>query len=87
VNNYSRLYGGLICFGILLIGLVFVAGILYQSYWAVAIPVALGFLTILGLGFWVGWTIMTIRIESPTPTSIADSDEVKEMGGNEDIAP
>lgn len=74
MNDNSRLYGGLICLGIILVGLAFIVGILCQSYWAVAIPVAAGFLTVLGLGFWVGWTIMTIRVESPTPNTKAESD-------------
>ena len=75
MNDYSRLYGGLICLGTVLVGLGFIVGILRQSYSAVAMPVALGFLIILGLGFWVGWTIMTIRVESPTPGSKSESDE------------
>jgi hypothetical protein len=75
MNDYSRVYGGLICLGMVLVGLIFIIGVLSQSYWAVAMPVALGFLIILGLGFWVGWTIMTIRVESPPPNSESHSEK------------
>jgi hypothetical protein len=75
MSDYSRVYGGLICLGTILVGAIFILGIWYQNYWALAIPVAAGFLTILSLGFWVGWTIMTIKVESPTPPAETKSEE------------
>ena len=67
--NSSRIYGGLLCGGIILVFIFFLAGVFQQNYWALAIPVMLGFLGVLGLGFWVGWTILTIRIDAPAPGS------------------
>ena len=59
----SRTQGRLICAGAVLVGLWFLAGVLSQSYWALAIPVALVVFFVLGLTFWVGWTIATIQVE------------------------
>jgi len=61
------MYGGLICLGILVAGLLFMIGVFSQSYMALAIPVTVITLTLLGLAFWVGWTIYTIKVEPPKP--------------------
>jgi len=45
---------------------VFLGGLLRGEWWAVAIPVGLLLAFVLGLTFWVGWTIATIRVE-PEP--------------------
>jgi hypothetical protein len=67
MGDSSRFWGGLLCLAIVIVALVFLWGISAQSYWALAIPVAVGFLGILGLGFWIGWTILTIKTTPPTP--------------------
>ncbi len=67
MKDTSRLWGGILCLAILGVAIVFLWGISVQNYWALAIPVAMGFLGILGLGFWIGWTILTIRTTPPTP--------------------
>lgn len=59
----SRTQGVLICGGAVLLGLVFGIGLLRGAYWAVALPVGVGLAFVLGLVFWVGWTIATIRVE------------------------
>lgn len=61
----SRLGGGLLCLAILFIAILFLWGIFQQNYWALAIPVMIGFLGVLGLAFWVGWTILTIKTTPP----------------------
>ena len=71
--NSSRIYGGLLCGGIILATIFFLIGIFQKNYWAIAIPVMLGFLGILCLGFWVGWTIMTIKIDVPAPEATQES--------------
>lgn len=63
----SRLWGGLLCIAILIIAILFLWGIFQQNYWALAIPVMIGFLGILGLAFWIGWTILTIKTVHPGP--------------------
>ena len=65
--NSSRFFGALLCVGIVLVAVLFLMGIFQNNYWALAIPVMLGFLSILSLGFWIGWTIMTIKIDIPAP--------------------
>ena len=67
MNDSSRTQGGLICGGVALLALLFAIGLLRESYWAVAIPVAVLTLFVLGLAFWVGWTIMTIQVEPEPP--------------------
>jgi hypothetical protein len=64
VNDASRAQGGLICVGVVVVGALFLLGLLQQSYWALAIPVAVLVLFVLGLSFWVGYTIATIQVDS-----------------------
>jgi hypothetical protein len=61
----SRIWGALLCVAIIVVAVFFGWGISLQSYWAVAIPVIIGFLGILALGFWIGWTILTIKTTPP----------------------
>jgi len=61
----SRLYGALICVGCVIVAAVFLVGLAHKSYWAIALPIAAGFLGILGLGFWIGWTIVMLKTEAP----------------------
>ena len=71
-DENSRALGGLLCLGVLFAAALFVYGLAVQSYWALALPVAAGLLFVLGLVFWVGWTIATVRIEAtgePLPSS------------------
>lgn len=65
MGDKSKAYGLLICIGTVVAAIFFLWGIKIHSYWAVAIPVILGFLTLLGLAFWIGWTIVTIRSDIP----------------------
>ena len=61
----SRLYGFLICIGIVLATALFLVGLFHKSYWALALPVAALTLGLLGLGFWIGWTIVMLKTEAP----------------------
>jgi len=67
MNDSSRTQGGLICGAVAILALLFLAGLLHESYWAIAIPVAVLTFFVLGLSFWVGWTILTIRVEPEPP--------------------
>lgn len=79
MNDSSRTQGGLICVAVFVVGALFLFGVLQQSYWAVALPVSVLVFFVLGLTFWVGYTIATIRVEpadyaaspddAPTPPS------------------
>jgi len=66
MRDTSRFLGGLLCAAIVAVALIFLWGVSARSYWALAIPVAVGFLGILAMGFWIGWTILTIRTAPPT---------------------
>ena len=63
MNDTSRNQGWAICGGAILLGLVFLAGILQESYWAIALPVAVLVLFVLSLIAWVGHTIATVQVE------------------------
>ena len=69
----SRRIGVLICLGTILVGIAFVWGIALHNYWAVAIPVMIGFLAVLALGFWIGWTMAVTEIEAPKPELTEES--------------
>ncbi len=63
MKDSSRTQGLAICLAAVVLGVLFVVGLLSESYWALALPVALVTLFALGLTFWVGWTIATVQVE------------------------
>jgi threonine/homoserine efflux transporter RhtA len=63
VDASSRTQGGLICVAVVVLGAWFLLGILKESYWALALPVAVLVFFALGLTFWVGYTIATVEVE------------------------
>jgi fatty acid desaturase len=67
VNETSRNQGWAITGGAIFLGLLFLAGVLQGSYWALAIPVAVLVFFVLGLVAWVGHTIATVQVEPETP--------------------
>jgi len=79
MGDTSRVWGALLCAAIIVVAIFFLWGISLQNYWAMAIPVSIGFLGILALGFWIGWTILTIKTTSPdaesTPQAPAEKKE------------
>jgi hypothetical protein len=48
-----------ICVGSVAAGCIFLAGVIAQSYWALAVPVAAAVLGLLGMVFWIGVAIVT----------------------------
>jgi hypothetical protein len=80
MTDSSRVQGGLICIGAAIVGAVFLLGLIRGAWWAVAIPVGLLLAFVLGLTFWVGWTIATVPVEpepdpdAPPPATEPDSD-------------
>jgi hypothetical protein len=71
MTGSSRTQGLLICAGAALGGVLFLIGLLSRSWWAVAIPVGVLLAFVLGLTFWVGWTIATVQVE-PEPDPDAE---------------
>jgi fatty acid desaturase len=72
MNTTQRIQGGLICLGAAAAALVFLLGVFSGSYWALAFPVATLVLFVLGLVFWVGWTILTVRVEPEADQAAPD---------------
>ena len=75
MGDSSRIWGAVLCLVITVVAVVFLWGIIAQNYWALAIPVMMGFLGILGLGFWIGWTILTIKTTPPSPEPTPEADQ------------
>ena len=85
MTDSSRTQGAVICAAAVILGLVFLNGLWSGAWWAVAIPVGILLAFVLGLTFWVGWTIATIQVEpeadtttqppSPPPAAPASSDD------------
>jgi hypothetical protein len=63
MTHSTRNQGLWICAGAGALGLLFLIGVLRGSYLALAIPVAVLVFFVLGLAFWVGWTILTVQVE------------------------
>lgn len=78
MTDSSRVQGGLICAGAAIAALVFGGGLLSGAWWAVAIPVGILLAFVLGLTFWVGWTIATVDVE---PEPDADAGDAPAAGG------
>ncbi len=61
----SKVQGLAICLGSAVAAILFLVGIAAKSYWALAIPVGVGLFWLLGLVFWIGWTLLTLRTKPP----------------------
>ena len=80
MKDSTRAQGGLICIGVVILGAWFLLALLQQSYWAIALPVAIFVFFALGLTFWVGYTIATIQVESNPGPEILATDEPEAAG-------
>jgi NhaP-type Na+/H+ or K+/H+ antiporter len=76
MNDSSRTQGGLICVVVVVLAACFLLGLAQQSYWALAIPIAAVVFFVLGLTFWVGYTIATIQVE-PYEETAPDSESTE----------
>ncbi|MEE3332242.1 MAG: hypothetical protein VX246_15355 [Myxococcota bacterium] len=80
MNDASSTQGWAICIAVGVLALLFVLGVLGGSYVAIAIPVSILTLFVLGLAGWVGYTIATVQVEpalqdEPIAPATADADE------------
>ena len=78
MNDASRTQGWAICIGVAVLALGFLIGLLQQSYWAIALPIAILVFFVLGLAGWVGFTIATIQVDAENiaeiPTESTDGE-------------
>ncbi len=79
----NQMYGGIICLGAVLAGILFIIGVFSGSYAAVAIPVTVLTLGILGLIAWVGWTIFSIKVEPPAQ-DLAEAETKEDLKKDKD---
>ena len=63
-DDRSRILGGAVALGAVVAALRVLLGLAAESYWAIALPVAILVLFVLGLVFWIGWTILTVQVEA-----------------------
>lgn len=49
----------------------------FSSYYAVAIPIGTVTAAVLITGFWIGWTILTIKVVKPMPEIVEKKDYAK----------
>jgi len=94
-DEQSRVLGGVIVVASVLAGTLFLGGVAAGSYWALAIPVSVGVLFVLGLVIWIGWTIATVQTEAsgdPLPvgggpgSATASGDEEETATSGDDSA-
>ena len=87
MNDASSTQGWAICIGAGALALLFVIGVLNGSYLALALPVSVLTLFVLGLAGWVGYTIATVRVEpeldpasdsEPAPAPLASSNSARD---------
>ena len=48
-----------------------------NAYYAIAVPIGFAALLVLGAGFWIGWTILTIKVAPPMPEIVDKRDYAK----------
>ena len=48
-----------------------------SAYYAIAVPIGLLAFIVLGTGFWIGWTILTIKVAPPMPEIVEKKDFAK----------
>ena len=81
MTDSSRTQGGLICVGAALVVLVFLIGLIKGAWWAVAIPVGIFLAFVLGLTFWVGWTIATVQVEPEPDPDAPEAEPASDSNG------
>ena len=65
----ARLGGLIICIVAMAVLALFYVGLAIPGwrFWAVAVPVAIGFTLVMLLGLWIGWTMLSTKVELPPP--------------------
>lgn len=84
-----KIYGLIACAVSIMLGIIFFYSVFFNSgissnnslstlnsltFFSLTIPISIVALLILGTGFWVGWTIITIKVVQPMPELIKKKD-------------
>ena len=67
----SQIGGGLICLASVVATVFFIWGIIIHNYWAIAIPIIIACLGVLGVAFWIGWTMVGTKEVAPSEQTAA----------------
>jgi hypothetical protein len=85
--------GGIICFVCVIVALFYVVTLFFPTwgtligitldpegvkFWLIAIPVLVGFVAILAIGAWIGWTMATTPPPKPIEEITTEMEEKKE---------
>jgi hypothetical protein len=63
----SQIGGVFICLATFAAAVFFMWGIVIHNYWAIAIPVIIACVAVLGVAFWLGWTMVGTEEAKPQP--------------------
>jgi hypothetical protein len=84
MNDASSTQGWAICLAAGALAMLFLIGVASGSYLALAIPVAVLTLFVLGLAGWVGYTIATVRVEAAVDPTLDPPPQVDSAPGAAD---
>lgn len=64
-NDHAKIKAFLLCLAMVIISAALVYGVCIRSFWALALPALAISAVVLGAVFWIGVTIITIRVTLP----------------------
>ena len=86
--NKDKALGFLIFLACVVIAILYMMGLFLPYFegfrlWVVAIPVFVGFVAILGIGAWIGWTMATTSPPKPIEEMASEEEEGKEKASDD----
>jgi zinc transporter ZupT len=86
--NKDKALGFLIFLACAVIAILYTIGLFLPylegfRFWVVAIPVFVGFVAILGIGAWIGWTMATTPPPKPIEEMASEEEEGKEKASDD----
>ena len=63
----SQIGGIFICLAVAAALAYFILGIIARNYWAIAVPVIIACAAVIGVAFWLGWTMVSTEEAKPQP--------------------
>lgn len=86
--NKDKALGFLIFLACAVIAILYTIGLFLPyfegfRFWVVAIPVFVGFVAILGIGAWIGWTMATTPSPKPIEEMASEEEEGKEKASDD----